>query len=74
MTAPLRPLTPTQTAVYEILLARPYEGACRRTMATFDIFEVSNRISEIEDRLGITIRRDRCTLHAHRRPFTRYRI
>ena len=65
-------LTPTQRAVWE-LLKRP-EGICRRTAAMADVFELANRISEIEDRLGIKLERDRCRLHDHRHHLTRYRI
>lgn len=70
---PQRPLTPTQMVVYRILWGRP-EGACRRTFAMHDVWEVANRISEIEDRLGITIRRERCTVHNHRHRVVRYKL
>ena len=67
------PLTPTQNAVYSILRTHP-DGVCRRVFAQFDIFEVANRISEIEQRLGITIERDVCRRHAHKQRFTLYRL
>lgn len=67
-------LTATQRAVYDILALRYPDGACRRTFALSDIWEVSNRISEIESRLGIDIERDRCKRHEHRRPVTLYRL
>ena len=70
---PHRLLTPTQRFVYDILLGHPY-GACRRTFASVDVFEVANRISEIEDRLGITIQRERCTAHPHKRRIISYRL
>lgn len=68
-----KPLTPGQRAVYGILYGRP-NGACRRDFALFDIWEVSNRISEIESRLGISIQRERCTAHSHRHRVTRYKL
>lgn len=67
-------LTPTQRAVYSILARHHYDGACRRTFAMHDIWEVSNRIGEIESRLGIEIERSRCNKHDHRRPVTLYRL
>lgn len=71
----LSALTPTQAAVYLILAGRPYDGACRRDFALeYEIYEVSNRIGEVERRLGITIERARCRKHAHRRPVTLYRL
>lgn len=66
-------LTPTQRAVYGMLSAYP-DGVCRRDFAEVDVWEVSNRIGEIESRLGITIHRDRCKKHNHRRPVTLYRL
>lgn len=65
-------LTPTQRYVYSLLLVNR-EGLCRLDFAHADVWEVSNRIGEIEDRLGITIERGRCTKHNHRRPVTLYR-
>lgn len=66
-------LTPTQRGVYAMLRAYP-DGVCRRDFAEVDVWEVSNRIGEIETRLGITIQRDRCKKHNHRRPVTLYRV
>ena len=66
-------LTPTQRRVYGILYGAP-QGACRRDFAQFDVWEVSNRISEIEDRLRITITRDRCVKHDHRNRVVRYSL
>lgn len=66
-------LTPTQHYVWSILHGRP-GGACRRDFADFDVFEVSNRISEIEQRLGITIQRAPCEAHSHRRRIIRYSL
>ena len=66
MTSPDADLTPTQRVVYDVLRHHPY-GACRRTFAEADVYEVANRISEIETRLGITIERGPCTAHQHRR-------
>jgi len=72
--SPYESLTPTQRAVYGILDANPYSGACRRDFAMHDIWELSNRISEIEQRLGITIHRERCRVHDHRHRVVRYRL
>lgn len=71
---PYSKLTPTQAAVFSLLDSRPYDGICRRDAAQHDIFELSARIGEIEDRLGITVIRERCRVHSHRKPFKRYRI
>jgi hypothetical protein len=59
-------LTPTQRIVYEVLRHHPY-GACRRIFAENDVWEVANRISEIEQRMGITIDRESCGAHPHPR-------
>ena len=64
MTADKDVLTPTQRIVYEVLRHHPY-GACRRIFADHDIYEVANRISEIERRLGIVIDREPCRSHPH---------
>lgn len=66
-------LTETQRFVFDILHGRP-GGACRREFALFDVWEVSNRISEIEARLGITIQRSRCVQHPHRHRVVRYSL
>lgn len=66
-------LTETQWCVLAILEARP-GGVCRRDFAAFDVWEVSNRISEIEQRLGITISRAKCTTHQHRHRVVRYSL
>ena len=66
-------LTPTQKRVYGILYGAP-QGACRRDFAQFDVWEVSNRIAEIEDRLRIDITRTRCTKHDHRNRVVRYSL
>lgn len=66
-------LTVTQAFVYSILWGRP-NGACRRDFALYDVWEVSNRISEIEARLNITINRARCTVHQHRHRVVRYSL
>ena len=66
-------LTPTQRRVYGILYGAP-QGACRRDFAQFDVWEISNRISEIEGRLGITISRERCRKHDHRHRVVRYSL
>jgi hypothetical protein len=72
--APYDLLTPTQRHVYALLSGRILDGLCRRDFALHDIYEVSNRISEIEQRLGITIERDRCHVHQHRNRIIRYRL
>lgn len=69
----LRNLTPTQKGVWGMLSAYP-DGVCRRDFAEVDIWEVSNRISEIEARLGVSIIRDKCERHGHRNPVVLYRI
>lgn len=66
-------LTAGQRAVYALLDGNP-AGLCRRDFAQHDIFEVANRITEIEDRLGIKIGRERCTAHYHRRRIVRYML
>lgn len=66
-------LTAGQAAVYSLLDGRP-DGLCRRDFAQHDIFEVANRIAEIETRLGIQIGRERCTVHHHRRRIVRYSL
>lgn len=72
---PYDQLTPLQRLIYAYLVGRPMDGACRRDFAAdLDVFEVSNRISEIEDRLGIVIERERCRIHKHRVAFVRYRL
>lgn len=65
-------LTDGQRYVYTLLLVN--RAMCRLDFAHADVWEVSNRIGEIESRLGITIERDRCKKHAHRRPVTLYRV
>lgn len=65
-------LTPTQRYVYTLLLVNR-DGMCRLDWAKADVWEVSNRIGEIEQRLGITIERDRCKRHNHRNAVTLYR-
>lgn len=65
MTSPDALLTPTQRIVYDVLRHHPY-GACRRVFADHDIYEVANRITEIERRLNITIERGPCQAHEHR--------
>lgn len=67
-------LTPTQSYVYALLDGRPLDGLCRRDFALHDVYEVSNRISEIEQRLGIEIERERCRIHKHRHRVIRYRL
>ena len=71
---PYSALTPTQQAIYSYLVGRPLDGACRRDFAGIDVYEVANRITEIERRLGIVVERERCRIHRHRRPFVRYRL
>lgn len=66
-------LTPTQDAVYWLLRGHP-EGMCRRDFASHDIWELSNRISEIEERVGIDIVRERCVDHPHRHRVVRYSL
>ena len=70
---PADKLTETQRYVYSLLLVNR-EGMCRLDFAHADVWEVSNRIGEIEDRLGITIERERCRKHNHRHAVTLYRI
>lgn len=70
---PYEALTPGQRAVYALLDGHP-DGQCRRDMAMHDIWEVANRIGEIETRLGIVIERFRCTTHPHRHRVVRYRL
>ena len=65
-------LTGAQAVVWS-LVSRP-GGACRRDLALVDVWELSNRISEIEDRLGIEIRRGRCVVHQHRHRVVRYSV
>lgn len=68
-------LTPLQAAIFDYMNARPYDGACRRDFALdLDVYEVANRIAEIEARLGIKVGRDRCTAHGHRVRFVRYSL
>ena len=69
-------LTPTQRAVYALLEGYPISGVCRRDFADHDIFEVSNRITEIEQRLGIVISREPCRqqTHRHRRRILAYHL
>ena len=66
-------LTPTQGAIWNLLRTHP-AGLCRRDLARWDFWEVSNRISEIEDRLGIVVRRERCVDHPHRHRVIRYSL
>lgn len=66
-------LTETQRYVYTLLLVNR-EGMCRLDFAHADVWEVSNRISEIEQRIGVEISRDRCTLHHHRHRVVRYSV
>lgn len=73
MTNPYKLLTPVQRYVYDLLLGIP-DGVCRRTFALNDVYEVANRIAEIEARLGITINRERCTSHDHRHRVVRYSL
>lgn len=73
--SPYDQLTPLQRLIYAYLWGRAMDGACRRDFAAdLDVYEVSNRIGEIEARLGITIERERCRIHKHRTAFTRYRL
>lgn len=65
MTTPDAVLTPTQRVVYDVLRHHPY-GACRKVFADVDVYEVANRITEIEHRLGIVIDRGPCEAHEHR--------
>lgn len=65
------PLSPTQHLVWSLL---KQHSRCRRDFAGFDVWEVANRISEIEDRLGIVISRERCTVHNHRHRVVRYSL
>jgi hypothetical protein len=55
-------LTPTQRIVYEVLRHHPY-GACRRIFSEHYVWEVSNRITEIERRMDIVIDREPCPAH-----------
>lgn len=73
---PYTALTPTQLFVWRLLLYARQDGRgmCRRSFALQDVYEVSNRISEIEQRLGITIERERCTVHDHRHRVVRYKL
>lgn len=64
-------LSPTQRYVYDLLKRGP---RCRLDFAAADVWEVSNRITEVEERMGIVINRDRCGIHAHRHPVTRYSL
>jgi len=66
-------LTATQGAIWNLLRTHP-AGLCRRDLARWDHWEVSNRISEIEDRLGIVIVRERCVDHPHRHRVVRYSL
>jgi hypothetical protein len=65
------PLSPTQALVWW-LVTRP-GGACRQDAARYDVWELANRITEVEERLGVTIDRQRCVVHNHRHRVTRYR-
>lgn len=65
-------LTPTQAAVW-VILRRP-GGACRLEFALEDVWEVSNRVAEVEQRLGVEVRRERCTSHDHRHRVVRYSL
>lgn len=66
-------LSPTQRAVWELLMARP-DGMCRRDFSAHDVWEVSNRISEIEAKLRVEIARERCWKHLHRHRVVLYRL
>ena len=69
-------LTPTQRAVYALLDQYRISGQCRRDFAHADIYEVSNRIGEIEQRLGVSISREPCRqqTHRHRRRILAYSL
>lgn len=65
-------LTPTQAAVW-VILRRP-GGACRLEFALEDVWEVSNRVAEVEQRLGVEVTREKCVKHNHRHPVVRYSL
>lgn len=70
---PLPPKEGTvKAAVLHLLQTHP-DGMCRRDFAAEDIFELSNRIGELEVD-GWLILKGRCDKHQHRHPFTLYQI
>lgn len=70
---PIRPTKGTVKAlVWHELMAHP-EGLCRRDFAQMDVYELSNRIGELE-KDGWIIWKGKCERHHHRHPFTLYKI
>lgn len=61
-----------KAAVLNLLMAYP-DGLCRRDFANEDIFELSNRIGELQAD-GWIIHKSRCEKHHHRQRFTLYSI
>lgn len=72
----LEPLMPkpgsVKAAVLHLLQSRP-EGMCRRDFANEDIYELSNRIGELQAD-GWVILKGRCQRHNHRQKFTLYSL
>jgi hypothetical protein len=61
-----------KAAVLHYLQAHP-EGRCRRDFASIDIYELANRIGELEAD-GWIIGKGKCERHNHRHPFTLYQL
>lgn len=61
-----------KSAVLHYLQAYP-DGRCRRDFALIDIYELSNRIGELEAD-GWVIQKGKCERHNHRHPFTLYKL
>lgn len=70
---PIQPKPGTvKAAVLNLLLAYP-DGLCRRDFAQHDIYELSNRIGELEAD-GWVVHKGKCERHRHRHQFTLYKL
>lgn len=71
---PIRPKPDSvKAAVLNLLSAFP-DGLCRRDFVVYaEIYELSNRIGELEDD-GWVIEKGKCERHNHRHPFTLYKL
>lgn len=70
---PIKPKSGTVKAAVLNLLRYHPDGLCRRDFANQDIYELSNRIGELEDD-GWVIEKGKCERHNHRHPFTLYSL